>query len=209
MYKKIIWKKWANPFFDDEKKTDDLEEFKKEWKDSYEELEEKNSQQERGQAAQNNVGPCLVGPMGIIPLTEHNRADKVYNLWIMHTNFSITDTIKDILCEIDGVETLDIFTRYRARIGFGDAFDEHEVQDKIHDLLCKVKEQEKLPETTQPSLPANIDILKKQASKQYKFWAIVVYQNNKVQLIGADKKEEVEDVLSKVQMSKRIFNSWS
>lgn len=213
MNKRIIWKKWINPFFDDTKEsTEDFENFKREWKDSYEELEEKTNKQEKAQQAGNNVGPVLVGPMGIIPLVEHNRADKVYNLWIMHTNFSITDKIKNLLCEIDGVETLDIFTRYRVRVGFGEAFDAYEVQDKIQEVLCKVEQaqaEQKATGNILPSLPANINVLKKQAEKKYKFWAIVVHQDNKVQLIGSDTKEEVENALQKIEISKCVFNSWS
>lgn len=46
-----------------------------------------------------------------------------YECWIGHTNFDITQDIKNTLDEIEGVEMLRILSRYRFFIGLGKLFD--------------------------------------------------------------------------------------
>lgn len=80
-------------------------------------------------------GDVLVGPHGAIPLHESNLPSTLFNFWLMHTDFSITWRVLNILERIDGVETLDVFTRYRARIGIGKAFDDKAVRAAIEKAL--------------------------------------------------------------------------
>lgn len=77
----------------------------------------------------------LATKMGIIPFNEHTDCSKIFNFWIGHTNFSITKKIANTLQLIEGVETLDIFTRYRFRISFGKAFDERAIIDSINTTI--------------------------------------------------------------------------
>jgi hypothetical protein len=70
--------------------------------------------------------------MGIIPMNENTMSGKIFNFWMGHTNFNITKKIADIIEQTDGVETLDIFTRYRFRIGVGKAFDDSSVMRTIN-----------------------------------------------------------------------------
>ena len=67
-------------------------------------------------------GPIISGPMGIVPINEGNLPSKLYELWIGHTNFDITYKVKTLIEMVSGVETLDIWTRYRFRVGIGMAF---------------------------------------------------------------------------------------
>ena len=75
--------------------------------------------------------------MGLVPLTEYTIPSKIFNFWVAHTNFSITDAVAQIVDEAEGVETLDIFTRYRMRIGVGHVFDSQLVKSHIEQLLYK------------------------------------------------------------------------
>lgn len=60
-----------------------------------------------------------------------------FDCWIAHTNFDITQKIKDRLNSIPGIELLKICSRYRFFIGIGQMFDFKEVRNKIEESLIK------------------------------------------------------------------------
>ena len=62
---------------------------------------------------------------------------RICNFWLAHTNFNITQSISEQIEKVDGVETLDIFTRYRFRIAIGKAFNSSIVMQNIQNQLCK------------------------------------------------------------------------
>jgi hypothetical protein len=111
----IIWEKWQDPFGE---KNDDVPDY-----DSYdeEELVDKTV-----------VSKVLLTPMGMIPYNDNTASSKIFNFWLGHTNFSITQPISDLIEDTHGVETLDIFTRYRFRIAIGKAFDDSEIMRNIN-----------------------------------------------------------------------------
>jgi len=126
MKKKIAFQKWYNPYGDDEEVMKNFKEMAAEEQEAVDEEEEYEdmSQQlktyfEQEQAAQAPIQSIRVmtTPMGIIPLTEHTDAGKIFNFWVGHTNFNISSKIVNTIKRIPGVETLDIFTRYRFRVG--------------------------------------------------------------------------------------------
>ncbi len=119
------------------------------------------------------TGPVIVGPMGIISLSEGVNLEEIYNFYIMHTNFDITYDIKDKLEKLDGIESLDVFTRYRARIGIGLAFNEHRVFRSVEDLLITEEEPKFNLEEKR------IDSIKKLMTKKYWF----IYLNKENQLL--------------------------
>jgi hypothetical protein len=81
--------------------------------------------------------------MGILPYNSANICLKNFNLWIGHTNFSISASIANIIESTDGVETLDVFTRYRFRIGIGKVFSDSSVMrlinNKLYDYINEYK----------------------------------------------------------------------
>jgi len=126
---KIIWEKWNDPFgenFDELKwnKYDD-EELDDETELLEEELLKANSKPIR----------VIASPLGLIPYNEHTASSKIFNFWVGHTNFNISKTIVNIIEKCEGVELLDIFTRYRFRIGIGKCFADNEVMRSITDNI--------------------------------------------------------------------------
>lgn len=78
----------------------------------------------------------MATPMGLVPITEYTNPFKIFNFWTIHSNFSLmTNEIRDILDNVPGLETVDIFTRYRARISIGKAFSENSVKLDVQDYL--------------------------------------------------------------------------
>ena len=76
--------------------------------------------------------PIVITPMGMLPYSEKTSCETVFNFWTGHTNFSISKDISDILERCDGVETLDVFTRYRFRIAIGRAFKDSNIMTTIN-----------------------------------------------------------------------------
>lgn len=65
-----------------------------------------------------------------------------YECWVGHTNFDITTEMKNILNKIEGVEYLDIISRYRFIIGLGEFFSLTKVRLDIEKKLG-VKDENK------------------------------------------------------------------
>lgn len=126
---KIIWEKWNDPF------GENLDELK--WnKYDHEELDDASELFEE-ELIKANSKPIKViaSPLGLIPYNEHTASSKIFNFWVGHTNFNISKPIVDIIEKCDGVELLDIFTRYRFRIGIGKCFTDNEVMKSITDNI--------------------------------------------------------------------------
>jgi hypothetical protein len=79
--------------------------------------------------------------MGIVPINDNTASGKIFNFWVGHTNFNVTKHIFRILENTDGVETLDVFTRYRFRIGIGKAFSDSVVMKDIQQSIYSYLEE--------------------------------------------------------------------
>ena len=122
----IVWEKWVDPYGNN---PDDLE-----WPghDQEDILEDDSDDPVSRPFKKINA---IATPMGIIPFNEYTDCSKIFNFLIGHTNFNITKHIAEILQNTKGVETLDIFTRYRFRISFGKAFDDREIMNTISSTI--------------------------------------------------------------------------
>jgi hypothetical protein len=196
MRNNILWQKWIDPFLDEEDEDEDEDdEEQPRWKDSYEEAIER---QEKG----GHAGPVLVGPMGVIPLNEHNQPSKVFNFWMGHTNFDITAQIKDIIEKTAGVETLEVYTRYRFRMSIGKAFDELEVMDSIKKVLCPAKP------SSAPTTKSNIDKITAHLKNKYKYWAIFTLPDGQLDYCTGDTKDKVQKEIAAYTGKAKILTSW-
>jgi hypothetical protein len=138
----IIWQKWADPFGEDDhldQLTDGLE---SEMMDEYSNFIDEDSQgkteepDEKKEIVKSHKNiRVMATPMGIIPVTENTASGKIFNFWTGHANFNITRKVVSLIEETEGVETLDIFTRYRFRISVGKAFDDSSVMRSINDNI--------------------------------------------------------------------------
>ena len=64
-------------------------------------------------------------------LTNEITLAESFDCWLGHTNFNITEEIKEHLNKIDGIEVLKICSRYRFFVGIGKMFDFSEVRESI------------------------------------------------------------------------------
>lgn len=64
-----------------------------------------------------------------------------FDCWVGHTNFNINEGIKNTLNQVDGVEVLDIISRYRFFIGIGKMFKFSDVRKDIERAVCSQGEK--------------------------------------------------------------------
>lgn len=136
----IAWQKWTDPFgrnsddveWPDHKDLDVSDDFENDG--LYEDDIDDNKKLDIGDIiSKSNPIKVISTPMGIVPYNEHTACSKIFNFWVGHTNFNITAKIAKVIEESEGVEILDIFTRYRFRIGIGKLFEDKIVMKKIND----------------------------------------------------------------------------
>jgi len=135
----IIWQKWLDPFGEDDDILENFSDKDNISDDFYEEDDEEEKESLNENDSKNNlIKPIkknikvIATPMGIVPVTENTCSGKIFNFWLGHTNFDITKKVAAIIECTDGVETLDVFTRYRFRISVGKAFNDSSVMRNIN-----------------------------------------------------------------------------
>lgn len=116
----IIWEKWKDPFGAD----DDEDPVYTEWTEEAEDNDVSIAQ-----------ARVMVTPMGLIPFSENTNPSKIFKFWLAHTNFTISKSLVSLIEKVEGVETLDIYTRYRFRISVGKGFNDREVMSDINTRL--------------------------------------------------------------------------
>ena len=133
----IIWEKWIDPFGrdTDEAKWTDYNNDIADLDDLIDGEDDEEHETKSPKFIKNDPIKVIASPLGLIPYNEHTASSKIFNFWLGHTNFSITNSIKDIIEQCDGVEILDIFTRYRFRIAIGKCFNDADIMTYITDTV--------------------------------------------------------------------------
>ena len=134
----IIWQKWKDPFGekdDDIDIEDEYSNFYHDEEDLEDEYDESIKKKNIDDLLNNKQIKVIATPMGIVPINDNTASGKIFNFWVGHTNFNITKDIFRIIENSDGIETLDIFTRYRFRIGIGKAFNDSKVMNNVQETV--------------------------------------------------------------------------
>jgi hypothetical protein len=137
---KIIWEKWVDPFGGDLDETKWNSYNKDEQDIDYDVLLENeivNNQM-------NKPVKVISTPMGLIPYNEYTASSKIFNFWVGHTNFNLTQNIVDCIEECEGIEILDVFTRYRFRIGIGKCFNDSDIMAAVSSQINRYLDDKKL-----------------------------------------------------------------
>lgn len=217
MTKQIIWKRWVDPFLQRKEAADKLKAelceddslLHEAAVDTFFDEDERDDGYD-DETKENRIGPGIITMFGVVPLNEHNTPSRIYNFWMGHTNFDLTNAVKNILKTLPGVETLDIVTRYRFRVGIGKAFDGAEVRESIDKALCEQTSfvGQEVPEPPKP-VDARLALLQKQLASKHKFWAILVMKNGKLQIAGSDDSDAVKkEIDNKVAETDNVLTSW-
>jgi len=135
---RVGWERWLDPYGtnaeaftwpSEQNEDDDI----KQLMNADDDLEnyEKELLQAENMPVQNVPMRILKTPMGVIPMYEHSIPSRVFKLFTAHTNFRITQHIQQIVSNVPGVESLDIWSPYRMRVGIGKMFNSKTVRQEI------------------------------------------------------------------------------
>lgn len=154
--KQIAWEKWDENVIEQEI----VENF-------YEEYEEDESgMAEDALLFLEKIPNLVTTPMGMYQLHDKMSVLNQFECWMGYTNFDITHVIKNKIEKIEGVELLNINSRYRFFVGIGKFFDFSDVRIGIEKAICDDIE---LDENTQET----VSLIKNSISVD-KYWAIFV-----------------------------------
>ena len=139
----IVWQKWFDPLGEDDLDQMEVMESATEPEFYTEEDEEEVENIDAVEEEEFYKRPTkvIMTPMGIIPYTENTASNKIFNFWVGHTNFNLNLRVCRLIEDTEGVETLDVFTRYRFRIGVGKLFDDKSVMRDINETVYSFLDQ--------------------------------------------------------------------
>ncbi len=93
-----------------------------------------------------NVVPMetmIATPFGFSNISNQNLLSNHFNFWVGHTNFDLSKDYISIITEVNGVESLDVYTRYRFRVGIGRLFQANVVLSQIQKAMIKHEKQKR------------------------------------------------------------------
>ena len=124
-------------------------------------------------------------PLGFFPIDSHLKPSDRWDCRIGHTNFEITQSTKDILNRVDGIEALKVIGRYTFFIGIAKMFKFKDVRVDIEKQLCSYTEQEVLDEETK----ITVDLVRGQLESN-KYWSILVTSSGKVDYVVSNSLDQ-------------------
>lgn len=229
--KRIVWEKWIDPLnqnideveypgynfpsYDDERPIEFLSA-----DESFEEKMEEIDYSEPASNTQKNMAynPIRIvsTPHGFVSLTEHSFASKHFDFWTMHYNHDITDGIAESVELCAGVETINVLTRYRMRIGFNrpliqsGGFKLTDVKKNIEKIVMghsEKKEEAVLLHLFGFAESVREKILKaREKISSNKYWAIYVLPNGMSESISNQElTEDFQDNLSLFVDTQKMF----
>lgn len=96
---------------------------------------EKEDDDENGDLLEEGQIKGIFTPMGFMALPDEMTLGKRFKLWIGHANYPINQSMVDLIEKINGVETLDVMTKYRFRVGIGQMFKDRHVMSEIQKVF--------------------------------------------------------------------------
>ena len=199
MKKKFAWEKWYN-LLDDEVESMD--------KESEEEVVTFDLEESEN-AFHGVMVPQNPPPIGFVSaIKEQNQFINSFDFWVLHTNFDITEEIRELMESIPGVESITVLTRYRVKVGLTKSglfnntqvkqmiqnkivgMDKHKgasiQEDYLSDILFDTATQETIEQTK-----------KDLESSDHKFWSFYIFPNGRLSIDEVDSKDELDE---KVQL---------
>jgi len=127
----VYWHVWTDVYNNEE-----VEKVKNRYMETVEELkEEEYSDEEFIENFYEQPYKTIMTPFGILPLTEQSLASNHFKLWVGHCNFKLLQSHYEIIENCRGVESIDILTPYRFRLGIGMMFEDREVMNDVKKAL--------------------------------------------------------------------------
>lgn len=149
----VYWEKWVDAYSQDEDFSEIVQDLAGEEEPdlSFEEQQQLEQQIEQQFKSYRNI-QTIFTPYGVLPLTEQSLASSYFKFWVGHTNFRITKSFVDIVSYVDGVESVDVFSPYRFRIGIATLFKDRVVMSEIREnMVGYMRELKNVSDETEDS----------------------------------------------------------
>lgn len=197
MNKTIAWEQWYSTFLEDEI-IDENNKNQEEYSDGYEDTQQKML------LVRNEQPNFITTNLGQVPILSPEKIQEQYNLWYGHTNFDITQEVKNKIEAVPGVEILRLLSRYRFLIGIAKnpCFTTVEVKNQIVLALCDGKNpvvsdvsntKEQLISPLEKQIKENIHkITEEKINKKYSKWFIFVFPNGEIMDYHTNNETDVE-----------------
>ena len=121
--KKIAWENWKEKVDCSPPETNKPDEV----------LEEDVEGFEKSLLSAMEVPRLVQTPLGIFHYEDKLRPSEKFDCWIGYTNFDITENVRDIIEFVDGVEALEVMSRYTFFLGVGKMFNFRDVRTEIEE----------------------------------------------------------------------------
>ena len=177
--KKIAWENWKEKV-DYSPPENKLEEA----------VEEDEDAIEKSLLSAMEIPRLVETPLGIFHYEDKLKPSEKFDCWIGYTNFDITQNISDLIECVDGVEALEVMSRYTFFLGVGKMFNFRDVRLGIESLILEPE----YPEDTLTILDSDeiirsVEIIKEQLSSE-KHWAIFVSNEGDIDYAKTDNKND-------------------
>lgn len=139
----VYWEKWVDAYESDIETIDMTHEKFEEDEKSEFGIDFQNFEEEDAIELPMKTIQTIFTPFGVLPLTEQSLASSYFKFWVGHTNFKITYSFYKIISNIEGVETLDVFSPYRFRISVGKLFRDRDVMNNIRKSMISYAKGQK------------------------------------------------------------------
>jgi len=134
----VYWEKWTDAYSPEEIEILEPEEDASEETPGMSFEEEINAEFKKFKNIQ-----TIFTPFGVLPLTEQSLASTYFKFWVGHTNFKITSKFHTLMSNVEGVESIDVFTPYRFRIGVAKLFKDRVVMSQVRQCMVEyIKENQ-------------------------------------------------------------------
>tara|TARA_R110002012_G_scaffold38750_1_gene107564 strand:- start:1037 stop:1483 length:447 start_codon:yes stop_codon:yes gene_type:complete len=134
----VYWEKWVDVY---QEQLEEQEAYLRELEDIQQELG--ISDEELGELdADLNMSSLqhiktIMTPFGILPLTEQSLVSNHFKLWVGHCNFKLLQSHYQVIGAVEGVESVDIMTPYRFRVGIAKLFVDRKVMSAVKQSLVE------------------------------------------------------------------------
>mgnify|MGYP001489923786 CR=1 FL=1 len=177
--KKIAWENWKEKV-DYSPPENKLEEA----------VEEDEDAIEKSLLSAMEIPRLVQTPLGIFHYEDKLKPSEKFDCWIGYTNFDITQNVSDLIEFVDGVEALEVMSRYTFFLGVGKMFNFRDVRLGIESLILEPE----YPEDTLTILDSDeiirsVEIIKEQLSSE-KHWAIFVSNEGDIDYAKTDNKND-------------------
>ena len=169
--RKIAWEKWDTDLLEEEMIDDVIETSDESDIDLIEEALDLMSR----------IPKLVTTPAGVFQMHDKMNILNQFDCWMGHTNFDITQGVKDKIEKAAGVELLIIISRYRFFMGVGQLFDFTDVRPEIENALVG----EPMDKDTKEA----VTLIKEMISTD-KHWTIFVSKAGKIEYASTNDDED-------------------